>query len=71
MIKKKVKDLSTGQTVVNTKEAGKMESNMVSVHILLQVERQSKESGKKERDFTGFKTNDLLNYAIFFKTLDF
>jgi len=58
MIRKKDKDLSSGQTVVNTKVAGKTENNMVLVLTHQPVERLSKESGKKERDCTGFQTND-------------
>ena len=55
MIKKKVKELSTGQTVVNTKEAGKTESNMVLEHIHLHLENQKMESGKKEREIIGYQ----------------
>jgi len=58
MIRKKDKDLSSGQTVENMKVAGKMENNMVLVLTHQPVERQSKENGKKERDCTGFQTND-------------
>ena len=58
MIRKKDKDLSIGQTVENMKVAGRMESNTELELIHPLVERQSKESGKKVRDFTGFQTND-------------
>ena len=61
MIKKKVKELSTGQTVVNTKEAGKTESNMVLEHIHLHLENQKMESGKKEREIMAIKLNCTRN----------
>jgi len=58
MIKKRVKEFSSGLTVESMREDGKTVNNMELVHTLLQAVKQSKENGKKERDFTGSKTND-------------
>lgn len=52
-IKKKDKEYSIGRTAENTKVIGKMESNMVKVPTLLQVERLNMVSGKKEKDSNG------------------
>ena len=61
MIKKKVKVDSSGLMEENMRVAGEMESNMESEHTLLQAVKPSKESGKKEKDFTGYHqmTNDF------------
>ena len=58
MIRKRVMVFSIGLMAESTKEDGKTENNMVLVPTPLQVEKLSKESGKMERDFTGFKTNN-------------
>lgn len=65
MIKRKVKAHSTGQMVENTREVGKMENNTELEHTPLQVEKLSKENGKKAKDFIGFKTNESLMKTIF------
>ena len=44
----------------STMEAGKTENNTVLEPTPLQAANQSKESGKKERDFTGFKINEII-----------
>jgi len=55
MIRRKVKELSTGQMAGNTKVVGRMESNMETDSTRLQVVKLNKENGMRERDFTGFK----------------
>lgn len=54
MIKKKVKVDSSGLMEENMRVAGEMESNMESEHTLLQAVKPSKESGKREKDCTGY-----------------
>jgi len=53
MIKKKVKELSTGLMAGSMKVAGKMESSTAMEITPLQVEKSNKEDGKKEKDFSG------------------
>ena len=55
MIRRKVKELSTGQMVGNTKVAGRMESNMETDSIHQPAIKLNKEDGMRERDFIGFK----------------
>ena len=59
-IKKKVKVFSSGLMAESTKEDGKMENNMELVPTPLLAVKQSKESGKKEKDFTGFRINETI-----------
>ncbi len=56
MIKRKVKGHSTGQMAESMKEDGKMENNTEQEPILLQVEKQRKDSGKTAKDCIGFQT---------------
>lgn len=58
MIKRRVKVFSSGLMVESTREDGKTVNNTELVHTPLLAVKQSKESGKKAKDFTGFKTND-------------
>ena len=51
---------SSGLMAESTKEDGKMENNMELVPTPLLAVKQSKESGKKERDFIGFKINEII-----------
>jgi len=53
MTKKKDLVLFIGLMEENMKVGGRMESNMVWEHILLQVEKQKKVNGKMEKDFIG------------------
>jgi len=64
-IKKRVKENSTGLMAESTKVDGRTENNMVLEHIPLLVEKQSRENGKKARDFIGFRTNDENNILKF------
>jgi len=69
MIKKKVTETFTGQMGENMREDGKMESSMELACIHLQVEKQSKESGRTEKDFNGLMNRDENNICyiqIFF-----
>jgi len=53
MIKKKVKELSTGLMAGSMKVAGKMENSTAMEITPPQAERSNKEDGKKEKDFSG------------------
>jgi hypothetical protein len=55
MIRRKVKELSTGQMEGNTKVAGRMESNMETDSTRRPAVKLNKEDGMRERDFIGFK----------------
>ena len=68
-IKKKEKVFSSGQMEESTRVVGKTVNNMVLVLTPLQVVKQSKESGKKEKDSTGFKTNETIFNQYKFKIL--
>lgn len=59
-IKKRVKVFSSGLMAESTKEDGKMENNTELVPTPLLAVKQSKESGKKEKDFTGFRINETI-----------
>ena len=61
MIRKKETVLFIGLMVGNTMEDGKMENNTVWELIPLPVVNQSKENGKKEKDFIGFLQTALNN----------
>ena len=69
MTRRKVKEHSSGQTAENMKEAGKMESNTEWEFIHQQAERQNKENGKKEKDYTGFKINEIVYIPFFIKVV--
>jgi hypothetical protein len=58
MIKKKGMVTFIGQMVENTKADGKMVNSMELVYIHLQVEKQSRENGKMEKDFNGSTNKD-------------
>jgi hypothetical protein len=66
MIRKRVKVFSSGLMAESTKEDGKTENNTVSEPTLLPAVKQSKESGKKVKDFTGFKTNETIFVFLMF-----
>jgi hypothetical protein len=63
MTRRKVKEFSSGLMAESTRVAGKTESNMESVLIPPLVVKLNKESGKMERDSTGFKINEY-NFSI-------
>jgi hypothetical protein len=58
MTRRRVKVFSSGLMAESTKEDGKTVNNTELVHTPLLAVKQSKESGKKEKDFIGFKTNE-------------
>ena len=60
-IRKKVKATFTGRMAVSTRADGKMESNMVSVLIHLQVVKLNKENGLMVRDSIGSLTLKEIN----------
>ena len=68
MTKKKVKVSFTGLMVESTKVVGKTVNNMESAPIPLLAVRRSKVSGKKEKDFTGSRTNET-NFTDFTHTI--
>tara|TARA_B110000503_G_C6839505_1_gene286231 strand:+ start:409 stop:570 length:162 start_codon:yes stop_codon:yes gene_type:complete len=53
MIKKRVKDNSSGQMAESMKVVGKMVNNMVLEPILQRQAKLSRDNGKKEKDFIG------------------
>lgn len=55
MTRKRVKESFSGQTAESTRAAGKTENSMELVSTRQPVVKPSKESGKKARDYTGFK----------------
>ena len=65
MIKKKVKVFSSGQMAESMREDGKTENNTVLEPTPPLVVKQNKESGKRVKDFIGFKTNETI--FVFFK----
>ena len=65
MIRKRVKVFSSGLMVESMREDGKTENNMVLEPTPPLVVKQNKESGKRVKDFTGFKTNETI--FVFFK----
>ena len=65
-IKKRVKVFSSGLMAESTKEDGKMENNTELVPTPLLVVKQSKESGKKVKDFIGFKINETIFVFLMF-----
>jgi hypothetical protein len=50
----------------STREAGKMVNSTESVPTPQLVVKQSRESGKKVKDFTGFKTNETIFVFLMF-----
>ena len=66
-IRKRVKVFSSGLMVESTREDGKTVNNTELVLTLLLAVKRSKENGKKVKDFTGFKTNDLIFLFLMFQ----
>lgn len=66
MIRKRVKVFSSGLMAESMKEDGKTANNTELELTLLLAVKQSKESGKKVKDFTGFKTNETIFVFLMF-----
>jgi len=63
--RRRVKVFSSGLTAESTKEDGRTENNTVLEPTHPPAVKQSKENGKKVKDFTGFKTNEtILNFLM-------
>jgi hypothetical protein len=60
MIRRKETESSSGLMAESMTEAGKTENNTVLELTLLPAVNPSKENGKKERDFIGFKINEII-----------
>ena len=65
-IKKRVKVFSSGLMAESMKEDGRMENNTVLEPTHQQAVKQSKESGKRVKDSTGFKTNETIFVFLMF-----
>ena len=65
-IRKRVKVFSSGLMAESMKEDGRMENNTVLEPTHQQAVKQSKESGKRVKDFTGFKTNETIFVFLMF-----
>jgi len=65
-IRKRVKVFSSGLMAENTKEDGRMVNSTELVPTPLLAVKQSKESGKKEKDFIGFKINETIFVFLMF-----